>query len=291
MLKADKFRLSEQELEVCRNLTKEFGTSYYYATLLFPKSLKHATFALYAFFRVPDEIVDTEDPSSPVAHERLNQFEVEWQRAYEAQSSDSPVLSATAKVFHHFKIPFHYSTDFLKAMKQDAEKSTYSNYQELENYMYGSAAVVGLMMTHVIGFSDKIALKYAKELGEAMQLTNFLRDINEDWQTRQRIYLPLDELARFNLTKQDIANKTYNEDFVNFMKFQIRRARELYAESSKGIPLLSKQGRLAVRTAGLLYGGILQKIEEADYNIWQGRVRTTKLDKIKLFTKALCQKR
>lgn len=290
MSKKEVFKLSKIELQTCRQLTKKFGTSYYYATLFFPRQIRHATFALYAFFRVPDEIVDTEKISSTNALQKLENFEQSWHQAYNSKSSENPVLSATSKVFHHFQIPFSYSTDFLKAMKQDTEKTTYQNYSELKDYMYGSASVVGLMMTYVIGFKDKKALQFATELGEAMQLTNFLRDIKEDWQDRQRIYLPLNELSQFGLTPEDIMQENFSPNFAEFMDFQITRARQLYKSSEQGIKLLNPAGRFAVSTAATLYSAILTKIEQINNNIFLGRVRTTKIEKLKLILK-LCLKR
>ncbi len=268
------------DLEACRSLYRRHGKSYYFATRFFPTDQRHATYALYAFFRVPDDFVDETYKHDLVkAQEVLLNWRDEWRKAYEGFPSTEPVLRATAWVFHHFKIPYEYSEAFLEAMLQDAKKARYENYEELRTYMYGSAVVVGLMMTHVIGFSDETTLSHARELGEAMQLTNFLRDIREDLEERDRIYLPLQELAAFGLTEADLKNRTCDDRFTSFLMFQIQRCDELYARSAAGIPLLDPSGRTAVAVASHLYQEILRKIEKQHYNIFIRRAQTSGWEK------------
>jgi phytoene synthase len=268
------------DLDICRALHRRHGKSYYFATRFFPSDQRRATYALYAFFRVPDDLVDeTYKHDAVKAQEALTNWRDEWRKAYEGFPSTEPVLRATAWVFHHFKIPYEYSEAFLEAMLQDTAKARYDNYEELQSYMYGSAVVVGLMMTHVIGFSDEKALPHAKELGEAMQLTNFLRDIREDLEERDRIYLPLQELAAFGLTEEDLKNHTCDDRFTSFLMFQIQRCDDLYARSAAGIPLLNPSGRTAVAIASRLYQEILRKIEKQRYNVFLGRARTSGWEK------------
>ena len=184
------------DVEFCRQIQSKNGKSYYFATKLFPKDIRSATYILYAFFRTPDEIVDNpQNSDSQIIKDELIKWKTKWEEA-KIEKSDNPVLRATANLFKKYKIPNEYADAFLLAMVQDIEKKRYKNYQELENYVYGSAAVVGLMMTYVIGYTEPNALEYAKKLGYAMQLTNFLRDIDEDYVNRNRIYMPQDELAK-----------------------------------------------------------------------------------------------
>lgn len=278
------------DFEIARRLHRKHGTSYYFASRLFPHETRLATYALYAFFRVPDEIVDAAAPQSIEdalqVQKQLDDWEKSWLKAYENGTSDDPILRVTTWVFHRYSIPFDYSEAFLQAMRSDLEKTRYANYAELENYMYGSAAVVGLMMSHVIGFSDEIALQHAAQLGYAMQLTNFLRDIDEDFVLRNRIYMPQDELAQFGLSDDDIARRNFSPRFKEFMHFQAARTRQLYQQSDKGIPMLSPAGRLPVRVAGALYGAILGKLEEQKWNPFAGRARTTFGEKLMLLQKS-----
>ncbi len=263
----------EEAYEASRRIHEQHGKSYYFATRFLPEDLRRATFALYAFFRLPDEIVDNPKTSDP--RKELEQFREDWRSGRSAH----PVLVAAKDTFERFHIPFEYSESFLDAMIQDTWKDRYRTYGELEEYMYGSAAVVGLMMSHVIGF-DVGALAYAEKLGYAMQLTNFLRDIKEDYQQRGRIYLPQEELTRFSVLETDLAQGNVSSDFIELMKFQIKRADTLYEEANKGIHLLKPRGRFAVRAASDLYRAILRKIENQHYDVFQRRASTSRFDKI-----------
>ncbi len=266
----------EQAFAECRTYLETHGKSYAYATRSFPLSMRNATYALYAFFRIPDEFVDNPDQNPT---EALLNWKKQWHDAYTSRRSPHQVLFATAEVFHQYNIPFEYSEDFLNAMLQDITVDRYATYADLEKYMYGSAAVVGLMMSHVIGYTDERALTYATKLGYAMQLTNFLRDIREDLEDRGRIYLPQEDLNRFHVTEADIKNQRVTPAFKQLMQFEIARADQLYEEANQGIALLHRAGRPAVQIASDLYRLILRKIESAEYKIFTQRVRTNLLEK------------
>ncbi len=263
-------------------LQKKHGTSYYFATAFMPARLRDATYTLYAFFRVPDEIVDSSAGKTLFeVTEKLNAWDRDWKLAYDGAQSTDPILRAAAYVFHTYKIPFSLSEDFLSAMMQDTKKAGYAHYAELEQYMYGSAGVVGIMMSYIIGFKNEHTLIYAKKLGEAMQMTNFLRDIGEDYRDRGRIYMPQDELARFGIT-DEIQTGIATNKWKEFMKFQIARTRKLYKESEPGIKELDRGGQLAVKLASVLYCRILNKIEEAGYDCLNQRVRTSFPEKLQI---------
>lgn len=272
-----------EDIAVARRLNKKHGTSYYFATCLFPRALQEATFALYAFFRVPDEFVDSRAPGQVGAEQAgtlLQNWRSDWQRAYHQRDSHDPVLRLNAEIFHRHQIPYAYSEAFLEAMFRDLSDTRYDSYADLESYMYGSAAVVGLMMSHVIGFSDPAALEYAKKLGYAMQLTNFLRDIDEDFVERGRIYLPLAELRNFGVQEKQFAHREFDANFYSLMQFQLQRAHRLYDEAEPGIKLLSPEGQRAVRVASALYRAILTKLEQQGSNPFTGRARTSTLEKV-----------
>lgn len=153
-----------------KRLAKKFGKSYYFATRFFPKPQREATYALYAFFRLPDDVVDAAHANGALAKKALLQWVELWKTALQTPhqkdgDADMQLLRYIARVFETFSIPQKYSFEFLDAMLQDCSKKTYRTYAELKEYMYGSASVVGLMMTHVIGFSDKKAFVHAKALG------------------------------------------------------------------------------------------------------------------------------
>jgi len=285
----------DADFEVARRLHKKHGKSYYFATRLFPPQTRLATYALYGFFRVPDEIVD----SSPLhdvedvldVTRRLAAWSKNWETAYRSGDSADPILRVTSYVFHRYNIPYEYSEHFLDAMLTDLTKTRYQDYDELRRYMHGSAAVVGLMMSHVIGYTDPRALHHAAQLGYAMQLTNFLRDIDEDYTLRGRVYLPQDELAEFGLSNADIAARNFSPQFEYFMQFQSARAHNLYEEANRGIALLHPQGRLPVRVASELYRAILRKLEDQDWNVFHGRARTSLPEKLMLTVGAIKENR
>lgn len=275
-------------MDLCRQITRHYGTSFYFATQFFPKEVRDGIYAVYAFARIPDEIVD--DPTCTdhaAALRRLEDWRDAWRDAMAAGGSDDPVMDAIVHVFRHYEIPAEDGEAFLRSMFMDKEKFEYENYAELEEYMYGSAGVIGLMVTRIVGYSSPEAFPYAIKLGYAFQLTNFLRDIREDHEGLGRVYMPKDEMARFQITAEDIAGRVRDERFIRFMKFQVERNREVYREALPGIKLLNWRGRLAVRVAFVLYKAILGEIERANYDVFAGRVRTNRNQKIFLSLKAL----
>ena len=285
---ADDTEFLEQGILACKEITKRFGTSYYFATQFFPPEVRDGVYAVYAFARIPDEIVD--DPDAGDKEEvdaKLQRWRQEWLAAMESGRSDDPALNAIAVMFHKFAIPVEDGQAFLRSMFLDQDKTRYSDYEDLENYMYGSAGVIGLMVTRIVGYSSENAFPYALKLGYAFQLTNFLRDIREDYEELGRIYMPQDELEKFGLSERDIAFRVRDERFVEFMNFQIARNRQVYREALPGIKLLHWRGRLAVRIAYVLYKAILREIERANYNVYAGRVRTNFGQKLWLSLKAV----
>jgi 15-cis-phytoene synthase len=275
-------------LEECRKITKRYGSSFYFATQFFPRETRDGIYAIYAFARIPDEIVD--DPANTDPNEvnrRLETWRQEWLEAMELGGSDDAVMNAIVHAFNKYSIDTSIGEAFLRSMFMDQERSTYETYAELEEYMYGSAGVIGLMVTRVVGYSSDAAFPYAEKLGYAFQLTNFLRDIREDYEELGRVYMPQEDLRRFGLNNSDISRRVTDERFVDFMKFQIERNRELYREALPGIPMLAWQGRLAVRVSYVLYKAILAEVERANYNVYKGRVRTRFGQKVWLSLKAL----
>lgn len=281
-------KLIDQGLRECKAITRKYGTSFYFATQFFPRETRDGIYAIYAFARIPDEIVD--DPGKGSKQEtlaKLAEWRQSWLAAMAVGGSSDAVMNAIVHTFHKYKIPVEVGEAFLRSMFMDEEKFTYENYAELEDYMFGSAGVIGLMVTRIVGFSSEEAFPYAIKLGYAFQLTNFLRDIREDYENLGRVYMPQDELRRFGLTSDNISARVYDERFVDFMKFQINRNREVYREALPGIPMLAWRGRLAVRVSYVLYKAILRQIERANYNVYLGRVRTNFRQKLWLSMKAL----
>jgi phytoene synthase len=162
---------------------------------------------------------------------------------------------------------------------KDAEQNRYSSFNDLAGYAYGVASTVGLMAMHIIGYSHPDALSYAVKLGVALQLTNILRDVGEDWR-KGRVYLPQEELAQYSLSDADIAAGVVDDRWRAFMRFQIERNRQIYRESLHGIQLLQRDGRFAINAAAGLYQGILDDIEHHDYDVFSRRAHLSTWGKI-----------
>ncbi len=265
-------------------LNASHGKTYYFSTLFFPPEVRRSVHALYGFVRYPDEIVDNPPPGSNPAV-ALQQYRTDTLEAMRAGCSDLPVLNAFADMARRHRLPPEYPMAFLDAMAMDLTRTRYETFEELKTYTYGSASVVGLMMCHVVGISDPCALAPAHDLGLAMQLTNFWRDIGEDWSTRGRIYLPLEDMERFGYTEAMLSEGVVNGQFVELLRFEIARAREFYAASDLGIPYITPECQLPVKLARVLYSRILDKIEANNYDVFTRRARTTGLEKTTEFVR------
>ena len=176
---------------------------------------------------------------------------------------NDPVPIAWAHARLNFQIPLIYARQLIDGVAQDLYVHRYENFSGLADYCYGVASTVGLMSMHIIGFSGNEAIRYAVKLGVALQLTNILRDIAEDWE-RGRLYLPQDELEAFNITEDHLNGNIVDDHWRAFMRFQIERTRCIYAEAWPGISLLNPSGRLAIAAAASFYKDILKDIEARD---------------------------
>ena len=265
-------------------LNAHHGKTYYFSTLFFPPEVRRSVHALYGFVRYPDEIVDNPPPgSNPAA--ALQQYRADTREAMRSGCSDLPVLNAFADMARRHRLPPEYPMAFLDAMAMDLTRTRYETFEDLKTYTYGSASVVGLMMCYVVGISDPCALAPAHDLGLAMQLTNFWRDIGEDWTARGRIYLPLEDMERFGYTEKMLAESVINDQFIALLQFEIARAREFYAASDLGIPYITPECQLPVKLARVLYSRILDKIEANNYDVFRHRARTSSLEKTAEFVK------
>jgi len=276
------------DYRICRDLHRQFGTTYYYASQLFPNQMKPRVHAVYGFVRVPDEWVD--NPGSMSAAEQLEKlahYRNELLEGMNGKRPTEPVLRAFCDVARQSKIPIEEPLCFLDAMEMDVRVARYETFADLLVYTRGSAAAVGMMMCHVLGvnLTDEMATA-AKNLGDAMQLTNFLRDVGEDFQ-RGRVYLPRQEMAEFGVTDADIANGKVTPAWKALMAFEVDRARQLYATTDMAIRQLPVYARRPVNLARILYSQILDQIEANDYDVFHQRARTTKTQKVRGLAKVI----
>lgn len=262
--------------QYCKKVQKRHGTKYYIATRFFPRKTRLATYALYAWVRKLDDIVDeTKDKNR--AKVDFNSWVSDWRKTESGETSTRPEMRAFIKVAKEFNLKREYLESFIYSMQMDLEKKGYADLSELQCYMYGSATVVGLMMMQIIGDFKEEAVPYAKSLAEAMQLTNFLRDIKDDLVKRGRIYMPQEELMAHNLNIDDIKNYKVSRPFV---KFKIEQARTLFSNAEKGIHLLPKRARFPILLSSRLYTVVLDEIEKQNYDVFQKRARTNFWQKI-----------
>ena len=264
----------EQAYTACAKITAEHSRTFYLASAMLPPEKRRAVRALYAFCRVSDDMVDRAqaDPSAKLE---------EWrQRAVmgEGDGQDAVILAWT-DARREFQIPWRYAEQLIHGVAQDLSKKRYATFAELAEYCYGVACTVGLMSMHIVGYQGREAFPYAIRLGVALQMTNILRDVGEDYRAG-RIYLPADELVAFGLSEADIAAGLVTDKWRAFMRFQIERNRRLYAEAMPGIGMLNRDGRFAIAAAAELYRSILEEIEANDYDVFHHRASVSGLRKL-----------
>jgi phytoene synthase len=278
-------------------MTRHHATTFYFASHVLPVAKRRDAYAVYAFCRYVDDEIDL----APDEPSRLRSLAILRELLAAACDDDSPAdnardfsnalpwLAAFRDTVRRRSIPKHYFEDLLTGVEMDRGAVRIANWEELDRYCYHVASVVGLIMVHILTEPAPELLKPARDLGTAMQLTNILRDIAEDWE-RDRLYLPLDELEKFGLTPDDIARQRMNEPFRAMMRFQIGRARAYYGNAEIGIVALPNDGsRFCVRLMGTVYGAILDEIERADYHVYRGRVRVSFVRKLWLALGVYCR--
>jgi phytoene synthase len=268
-----------------KKITRDFAKTFYFASLFLPKDKRLASYAIYAICRLSDEAAD--DNGLSQKEKRIEEIKNKIDLSYSGLPIKENLLIAFRDTVNKYNIPKEHFYELLEGMRMDLRKKRYSDIYELKLYSYRVAGVVGLIMLKIFGYSDKNAETYALKLGEAMQLTNILRDIKEDLQ-KGRLYLPLNELKEFNLTEKEIEEMRVNENFKSLMKFQIKRARESYKESRKGVSFIKcLRSRLAIRSMQEIYSGILKEIENNNYDVFSRRAAVNTPKKIWMVIKIL----
>ena len=258
----------------CRRLNAEHGKTYYLATLLLPPAKRPYVHALYGFARYADEIVD--DLQSTLTDEQKAQWLGEWGQAFLADIdrgwSDDPVCRATVDTVLRWQIPKEHFTAFLHSMTMDLTVRDYRTYDDLYEYVYGSAAVIGLQMVPILEPTSPEAYARATDLGVAFQLANFIRDVGEDLD-RGRVYLPLDELAEFGVTREVLEQRVATSQVKAALAGQIARVRMLEERARPGIAMLSPDSRDCIDAARVLYCGIVDEVERQDYEVFTRRAK------------------
>jgi phytoene synthase len=261
----------EQSYARCRQLNRRYGTTYYWSTHLLPVVKRHHVHALYGFCRYADDIVDdlgstaTPQQRQAALSDFGDRFFVDLARG----RSDDEVLKAVVHTVKAFDIEPDCFRRFLRSMAMDFTSETYETFEDLLDYMDGSAAVIGEMMLPILEPTSPEAYTHARDLGIAFQLSNFWRDVAEDLR-RGRVYVPQEDLRKFGA---DPWRREATPEWCDLMAFEIARTRRYYESADLGIPMLPATSARCIRGARLLYSGILTEIEKADYDVFAKRVR------------------
>ncbi len=274
-------RQIKEAYESCRQVVQHASKTFYLGSLFLPPPKRESIWAIYAFCRRVDDIVDeasgkiaprvghlngAEDPKR-----ELDRWREGMMNLYQRGGSDENfILRAWSSMLEEYDVPLEPALDLLNGVEMDLSISRYETFEQLHLYCYRVAGTVGLLTSPIFGYRDKQALPLAVELGIALQLTNILRDIGED-AARDRIYLPMEDMRRFGYTETELMNGVINESFRQLVLFEMSRANEYYHRAKPGIDMLNLDCQLAVRLSSMLYSGILDRIHINQYNVFTKR--------------------
>ena len=257
----------DADYEHCAQVTRRSRSSFYYAFILLPPERRRALHAVYAFCRFIDDIADDEAIREPAL--LLKRWREELDRVYSGAPTRA-LSRALADSARRFKIPRELFEEIINGVEMDLSRKRYQTWEELRPYCYRVASALGLICIEIFGYSNPSAKLYAENLGLALQLTNILRDVREDAE-RGRIYLPLEDLARFNVSEEEILGGVYSPNFVRLMDFEARRARELYALAQSELASEDRATLLTAEAMRLIYAALLERIINSNYRVLDRR--------------------
>jgi 15-cis-phytoene synthase len=257
----------EADYERCAEITRRSRSSFYYAFILLPPERRRALHAVYAFCRFIDDIADDESIREPAL--LLKRWRAELDRVY-AGSPTRALSRALADSARRFNIPRELFEEIINGVEMDLSRNRYQSWEELRPYCYRVASALGLICIEIFGYRNPSAKLYAENLGLALQLTNIIRDVREDAE-RGRIYLPLEDLARFNVSEEEIIGAVYTPNFVRLMDFEARRARELYALAQSELAPEDRATLLTAEAMRLIYATLLERIIKSNYRVLDRR--------------------
>ena len=274
-----------EKVDLSRAIQKRTGKTFYFATLFLPERVRSKTHVLYAFFRICDEVVDDYNAEGN-AEQKRRELDALLEQALGNEKTEDPVVEAFSEVREENDIPDKEVIEFVEAMKTDIKKSSYEDFEELRGYMRGSAAAVGNMMTCIMDVDDYEATgPYAEKLGEAFQMTNFIRDVREDAEMRERVYLPLETLREHGVTEKEVLNLEDTERLRRAVREEIRRTEELYREGVEGIRMLPDDCRFPVLLAAVMYAEHHRLMRARDYDVISSEPSLGNLRKLKLYVR------
>jgi phytoene synthase len=265
-------------MDQTKEIAKKSKSSFYYAFNLLPAEKRDAMNTVYAFCRETDDIVDEGNEPVELKYEKLHKWHLELEKALTCRS-EYPHLNKLGTIIKKFNIPYEPFFELIKGMEMDLQTQRYLSFEDLKLYCYRVASTVGLMCIEIFGYKHVSTKEFAVNLGIALQLTNILRDIKKDSQIG-RIYLPKEDLEKFNYNEQDIINNVYNQNFVDLMKFEVARAKQYFVNANESLCKDDKGNMFAARAMQHIYSKLLDKIIDADYNVYEKNIRVNKFEKI-----------
>jgi len=280
----DRSIATPEDYAECRRVMFGASRNYAFATRLLPQDVLRHVEALYALMRVGDDRVDVSHAGFASAREGIEDWERSYWRAFETGRSDHPVMRAYLNSARACGIPAEVMAAYFRAMNEDLTTTRFPTFADLLHYMEGSALPVGRAMTYILGvrwpYTVEEALPHADSLSIAMQLSNFWRDVGQDWRIG-RLYIPMEDLTRFGVPEADIAASRVTPNFVALMEFEIERTEAYYRHARRGVRML-KTGRWGVMAGLEIYRGIHAAIRRNGYDVFTRRASTTGLQKLGL---------
>ncbi len=268
--------------EYCQQKAAASGSSFYYSFLFLPPERRRAITALYAFCREVDDVVDEcQDPS--IAAAKLVWWRMEVARLYDG-TPEHPVTQALQAVLPQFNLPQEQLLEIIDGMEMDLTQTRYLDFKGLSLYCYRVASVVGLLAAEIFGYTDRKTQKYAHDLGMAFQLTNIIRDVGEDAR-RGRIYLPVEDLQKFDVKAAEILNAQYSDNFRRLMEFQIARAEQYYDQAFANLPAVDRRAQRPGLVMAAIYRALLDEIRRDGCQVLTQRTSLTPLRKLWLAVK------
>ncbi|HLG32442.1 MAG TPA: presqualene diphosphate synthase HpnD [Ignavibacteriaceae bacterium] len=265
-------------IDIAKEVSKNSRSSFYYAFNLLPTAKRDAMNTVYAFCRQTDDIVDEGLESKALKYEKLRKWRIELEKSLRGVS-EYPIINKLASTIKKFNIPLEPFFDLMRGMEMDLQRNRYLTFEDLRVYCYSVASTVGLMCIEIFGYKHPATRDFAVNLGIALQLTNILRDVKKDAH-KGRIYLPLEDLHRFNYNERDLMNGLYNSNFTQMMKYQVERARSYFDKATACLNKEDKKAMFAARAMQHIYSRMLQKIVNANYDVYHNQIKISRFKKV-----------
>ncbi len=267
----------EQSYSFCERVARTQAKNFYYSFLLLSRPQRRAMCAIYAFMRYCDDLSDAEGVSDRPA--AIARWEADLESALAGVYPAHPVWPAFSDAVARYRIPHQYFREMIRGVRSDLEPRHIQTFDELYDYCYHVASVVGLTIIHILGFKDPAALKLAEKCGIAFQLTNILRDVREDAENG-RVYLPAEDLKRFGVREKDLSGEVLSQPLRDLLRFEADRARDFYGQSEPLVRMVDKHSRASLKALIQIYSRLLDRISSSGYEVLAARVRVPTWEKL-----------